>query len=155
MLDAATRLRHSAGRSTSDLLRQRAGTGLNFPDAVITPRTHDEVLAVLGAATRHRVAVVPFGGGTSVTGGVEPLRGGLTAVVALDLRRMNRLVAVDTISLTATLEAGLRGPQAERLLGAARPHARAPAAELRARDDRRLRRDPFRRAGLRRLRTVR
>lgn len=117
-VDAATRLRHSAGRSTSDLLRQRAGTGLTFPDAVITPQTHDEVLAVLGAATRHRVAVVPFGGGTSVTGGVEPLRGGLTAVVALDLRRMNRLVAVDTISLTATLEAGLRGPQAERLLGA-------------------------------------
>ncbi len=117
-LNAATRLRHTAGRSTNDLLRQRAGTGLAFPDAVITPRTHDEVLAVLATATRHRVAVVPFGGGTSVTGGIEPLRDELTAVIALDLRRMNRLVAVDPVSLTATLEAGLRGPEAERLLSA-------------------------------------
>lgn len=117
-LDAATRLAHCAGRSTSDLLRQRTGTGLSLPDAVITPRGHDEVLDVLRAATSHRVAVVPFGGGTSVTGGVEPLRGGLTAVVALDLRRMNRLVRTDHVSLTATLQAGLSGPQAERLLGA-------------------------------------
>jgi alkyldihydroxyacetonephosphate synthase len=117
-LDAATRLRHSAGRATGDLLRQRAGAGLNFPDAVITPRTHDEVLGVLAAASTHRVAVVPFGGGTSVTGGVEPLRGGLTAVAALDLHRMDRLIAVDPVSLTATLEAGLRGPEAEHLLGA-------------------------------------
>jgi alkyldihydroxyacetonephosphate synthase len=117
-LDAATRLRHSAGRSTSDLLRQRAGTGLSFPDAVITPGRHDEVLDVLRAATAHRVAVVPFGGGTSVTGGVEPLRGALAAVVALDLRRMNRLVHTDHVSLTATLQAGLPGPEAERLLGA-------------------------------------
>ena len=73
---------------------------------------------MLAAASRHRVAVVPFGGGTSVTGGVEPLRGGLSTVVALDLRRMDRLAAVDPVSLTATLEAGLRGPEAERLLGA-------------------------------------
>jgi alkyldihydroxyacetonephosphate synthase len=75
------------------------------------------VVAVLRAASEHRVAVVPFGGGTSVTGGVEPLCGEFCSVAAVDLRRLDRLVRLDTESLTATLQAGLRGPEAEELLG--------------------------------------
>jgi alkyldihydroxyacetonephosphate synthase len=73
---------------------------------------------VLGVCAAHRLAVVPFGGGTSVVGGVTPLRGGLVGVVALDLRRLARLVSVDTESLTATMQAGLRAPDAEELLAA-------------------------------------
>ena len=111
------RLGRAGGRSTTDLLRQRSGTAIAVPDAVITPGTHDEVVAVLRAASEHRVAVVPFGGGTSVTGGVEPLCGEFGSVVALDLRRLDRLTRLDTESLTATLQAGLRGPEAEELLG--------------------------------------
>jgi alkyldihydroxyacetonephosphate synthase len=64
------------------------------------------------------VAVVPFGGGTSVVGGVSPLPGRFPAVVSLDLRRMDRLVRVDEHALTATFEPGVRGPEAERLLAA-------------------------------------
>jgi alkyldihydroxyacetonephosphate synthase len=115
--DRKTRLHRSGGKSTTDLLRRRAGDAAAAPDAVVTPGSHEEVIAVLAAATEHRVAVVPFGGGTSVTGGVEPVRGGFGAVIALDLSRLDRLTRLDTESLTATLQAGLRGPQAEELLG--------------------------------------
>ncbi len=116
--DSPTRLRHAGGKSTTDLLRRRAGDAGDAPDAVIYPADHDEVLGVLRACAEHRVAVVPFGGGTSVVGGVEPVRAGFAAVVALDLRRLDHLVAVDDVSMTATLEAGLRTPEAEELLAA-------------------------------------
>jgi alkyldihydroxyacetonephosphate synthase len=68
--------------------------------------------------SQHRIAVVPFAGGTSVVGGLVAAREGFAAVVALDLRRLDRLVAIDEVSRTATLEAGVRGPRAEELLGA-------------------------------------
>jgi alkyldihydroxyacetonephosphate synthase len=116
--DRETRLQHAGGKSYLDLLRRRRGDAANAPDAVVLPGTHEEVVAVLRGCTRHRVAVVPFGGGTSVVGGVEPDRGPFPAVIALDLRRLNRVTAVDTRALTARLEAGLRGPEAEaRLAG--------------------------------------
>jgi alkyldihydroxyacetonephosphate synthase len=110
------RLNRTGGKSTTDLLRRRAGDAADAPDAVVTPGSHEEVLAVLAAASEHRVAVVPFGGGTSVSGGVEPLRGEFSAVIALDLGRLDRLTALDPVSLTATLQAGLRGPEAAELL---------------------------------------
>jgi alkyldihydroxyacetonephosphate synthase len=114
--DAETRVLHTRGKSTPDLLRLRAGEADDAPDAVVLPGSHDEVVAVLAACGEHRVAVVPFGGGTSVVGGLTPRRQGFAAVVALDLRRMNRLLEVDAESRTATLEPGLRGPEAEALL---------------------------------------
>lgn len=114
--DAASRIRHTRGQSTPDLLRIRAGDADDAPDAVVLPATHDEVLAVLRACAEHRVAVVPYGGGTSVVGGLQPARDAFAAVVALDLRRLDRVLAVDEISRTATLEPGLRGPQAEAAL---------------------------------------
>lgn len=116
--DDVARARHTRGKSTFDLLRQRAGDLADAPDAVVLPGTHDEVVAILQACSEARVAVVPFGGGTSVVGGLEPARAGFDGVIALDLRRLDRLVALDEVSRTATLEAGLRGPQAEALLGA-------------------------------------
>ncbi|WP_017558375.1 FAD-binding oxidoreductase [Nocardiopsis baichengensis] len=116
--DRAARLRHAAGKSTPDLLRMRAGRGVRAPDAVVLPGSHEEVEAVLAACAGHRVAVVPFGGGTSVVGGVDPLRGPFSAVVALDLRGMDRLVRIDAESGTAVLQAGLRTPEAEELLAA-------------------------------------
>lgn len=116
--DRAARVGHAAGRSYPDLVRLRSGAPAHVPDAVVYPGSHDDVRAVLDACGEHGVAVVPFGGGTSVVGGVEALRGAHAAVVTVDLRRLDALAAVDHRSLTATLEAGLRGPEAERLLGA-------------------------------------
>jgi alkyldihydroxyacetonephosphate synthase len=116
--DLEARVVHAAGKSYPDLVRQRAGDCEHAPDAVVYPADHDQVLGVLAACANAEVAVVPFGGGTSVVGGVEPLRGGFPAVVTLDLRRLDRVAGVDRRSLTATLEPGLRGPEAEAKLNA-------------------------------------
>ena len=115
--DRETRVKHAAGKSYPDLVRIRAGQASSAPDAVIMPGSAAEVGAVLEACSEARVAVVPFGGGTSVVGGVEPLREGFAGIVSLDLARLDRLVGVDRRSLTATLDAGATGPAAERLLG--------------------------------------
>lgn len=114
---AAARLRHTGGKSTTDLLRRRSGDVLSAPDAVLRPADHAEVLAVLQVCCTHDIAVVPFGGGTSVVGGLDgpTTKGGQH--VALDLGRLDRLLDVDVESMTATLQAGVRGPEAERLLG--------------------------------------
>ncbi|MFJ8345566.1 FAD-binding oxidoreductase [Streptomyces sp. NPDC094153] len=112
--DAEFRIRHTRGKSTPDLLRIRGGDVTDVPAAVVLPADHDDVLAVLRACTAHGLALVPFGGGTSVVGGLAPER--RRPFVALDLRRMNRLLALDPVSRTATLQPGLRGPDAEALL---------------------------------------
>ncbi|MFG2193279.1 FAD-binding oxidoreductase [Streptomyces sp. NPDC048639] len=118
LTDATTRVLRTGGKSTPDLLRRRAGDVASAPDAVVRPGTHQEVEEVLAACAWHQIAVVPFGGGTSVVGGVEPLRGRFASLISLDLRRLDRLVELDTESGTATLEAGLRTPEAEELLNA-------------------------------------
>ncbi len=114
--DRPARLLHTRGKSTPDLLRIRSGQADDAPDAVVLPGSQDEVLDLLRTCSEERVAVVPFGGGTSVVGGLEPRREGFAAVVALDLRRLSRLLELDELSRTATLEPGLRGPAAEALL---------------------------------------
>ncbi|WP_328432740.1 FAD-binding oxidoreductase [Streptomyces sp. NBC_00453] len=111
--DAETRIRHTRGKSTPDLLRIREGDTADAPAAVLLPAGHEEIVAVLRACAEHGLALVPFGGGTSVVGGLAPARG---TFVALDLRRMDGLLALDPVSRTATLQPGLRAPQAEGLL---------------------------------------
>jgi alkyldihydroxyacetonephosphate synthase len=116
--DREARVGHAAGRSYPDLVRLRTGDLGSAPDAVIEPGSADEVRALLAECASARVAVVPFGGGTSVVGGVDPFADGFPAVISLDLARLNRVLALDRTSLTATLEGGLFGPEAERLLAA-------------------------------------
>ena len=115
-IDSATRIAHTGGWSTPDLLRLRAGNTADSPDAVVSPASHDKVVAVLELCSRNHVAVVPYSGGTSVVGGLSPSREGFAGVLALDLCRLDELVALDEISATATLQAGVRGPRAEALL---------------------------------------
>jgi alkyldihydroxyacetonephosphate synthase len=115
--EPAARVGHTRGKSTPDLLRIRAGDVDDAPDLVVYPGSHDEVLEVLRVCSERRIAVVPFGGGTSVVGGLEPDGQGFAGVVALDMRRFDALVALDEESRVAELEPGLRGPQAEALLG--------------------------------------
>lgn len=116
-VDDLDRLLRAGGKSTLDLLR-RKGTGVqDAPDAVLLPGTEEEIAEILRACVEHRIAVVPFGGGTSVVGGLDPARGDFTAVVSLDLRRLDRLLHLDEVSGEAVLQAGVTGPDAERLLG--------------------------------------
>ena len=116
-IDGESRLRHTRGKSTPDLLKLRAGDIADAPDAVVLPGSHDEVVAVLATCSEARIAVVPFGGGTSVVGGLTPRRDGFDGVVAVDVGRLRELVTIDEESRIATLEPGLRGPEAEALLG--------------------------------------
>jgi alkyldihydroxyacetonephosphate synthase len=111
------RLRHSSGRGYADLARMRGGSLAAAPDAVVLPADAEALRRVLEICAAEGIAVVPFGGGTSVVGGVEPLRGSHQRLVSLDLAAL-RGVSVDRRSLTATLGAGLRGPEAESALGA-------------------------------------
>ena len=109
------RVRHATGRGYADLARLRSGRLDAAPDAVLLPDSPAQLRRVLEVCAAEGIAVVPFGGGTSVVGGVEPLRGDHGRLISLDLARL-RGVEVDRRSLTATLGAGLRGPEAETAL---------------------------------------
>jgi alkyldihydroxyacetonephosphate synthase len=111
------RLLHAGGKSTIDLLRRNDPGAQDAPDAVLLPGREDDVAAILRYCSEHRIAVVPFGGGTSVVGALDPARDGFGAVVSLDLRRFDRLISLDEVSGQAVFEAGVTAPDAERLLG--------------------------------------
>ncbi|WP_232819941.1 FAD-binding oxidoreductase [Nocardioides allogilvus] len=116
IVDDAVRAVRTRGKSTPDLLKARAGDLSDAPDVVVRPVDQAEIEALLAVAVAHNLAVVPFGGGTSVTGGLVAARAAYAGVVSLDLVRMKSLLSVDKESMTATLEPGLRGPEAEALL---------------------------------------
>jgi alkyldihydroxyacetonephosphate synthase len=117
------RLLRAGGKSTPDLLRRKATGVQDAPDAVLLPGGpnaedgEEQVAAILRYCSEHGIAVVAFGGGTSVTGGLDPTRGQFGAVVSLDLRRFDQLLSLDAVSGVAELGAGVTGPDAERLLG--------------------------------------
>src|SRR4051794_2180759 len=112
----ADRLPRAGGKSTPDLLRRKHRTEQEAPDVVVVPANEGEITAVLALCAERGIAVVPFGGGTSVVGGLDPERGPLRAVVSLDLRRFDTLESLDEVNQEAVLGAGLTGPDAERLL---------------------------------------
>jgi alkyldihydroxyacetonephosphate synthase len=116
--DRLERAFHALGRSYHDLLRLRAGDLSIAPDLVVYPRATSEVLDVLAFASERGIAVVPFGGGTSVVGGVSANAGSHRAVLSLDLSEMARVLETDPRSLTATAEAGIYGPALEHTLHA-------------------------------------
>jgi alkyldihydroxyacetonephosphate synthase len=109
---------HAQGRSYLDLLRLRSGDLSSAPDAVVYPRSTEEVLAVLAlAATRH-IAVMPFGGGSGAVGWANAMRSDYEAALALDLSEMDRVIEIDPVAATATVEAGIAGPALENALKA-------------------------------------
>jgi alkyldihydroxyacetonephosphate synthase len=117
--DAYERSFHALGRSYHDLVRLRRGHLRSAPDAVIYPETSREVLDLLSFCDRERIAVVPFGGGSSVVGGVEGrCAEGQIGVVTIDTTRMDQLLEVDPISHTATAQSGVYGPVLEEELAA-------------------------------------
>jgi alkyldihydroxyacetonephosphate synthase len=110
------RLLHAGGKSTLDLLRRKDSGVQEAPDGVLLPGAEDDVAAILRYCSQHGIAVVPFGGGTSVVGGLDPIRGAFSAVVSLDLRRFDALLAFDAVSGEAEFGGGVTGPRAEQLL---------------------------------------
>jgi alkyldihydroxyacetonephosphate synthase len=114
--DHAARVQHAAGRGYLDLLRLRSGELEGAPDAVVRVMDHEQALKLLEVCARHSIAVVPFGGGTSVVGGVAPLRGRHEAVISLDMAGIAGVQALDRESLTVTAGAGMRVAALERQL---------------------------------------
>jgi alkyldihydroxyacetonephosphate synthase len=109
------RVSRALGKAYRDIVRGHRGEFEHPPDLVALPRDCSEVETVLSWAEAEGAAVVPFGGGTSVVGGVEA-RLGDRPVVTMDLRRLDRLVEVDPTSLAARIEAGATGPRLEEQL---------------------------------------
>ncbi|GLZ43680.1 alkyldihydroxyacetonephosphate synthase [Actinokineospora sp. NBRC 105648] len=118
LVERADRLGRAGGLSYLDLLRRRGSGELPVPDAVVLPADPAQVQRVVEVCAEHGVGIVPFGGGTSVVGGVAALRGDKSSVVVLDLCRLDELVSVDPVSRLAVFQAGVVAPEAERLLAA-------------------------------------
>jgi alkyldihydroxyacetonephosphate synthase len=119
--EAYDRVAHTYGKSFSDAVRGLLGRYDTAPDVVAYPRNEAEVAAVIDWAGGARAALIPFGAGSSVVGGVEPrIEGtGCTAAVTLDLRHLDRVLEIDPASRAARIEAGVFGPALEAQL---RPH---------------------------------
>ncbi|NJC55458.1 FAD-binding oxidoreductase [Brevibacterium marinum] len=116
--DRATRVSHAAGRSVPDLLRLRSGQMPFAPDAVLFPASEAEVDELLAICSQERIAVVPFGGGTSVVGGIDAFRPGFRSCVCISLARLDQVLDIDEKSLTVTAQAGVFGPDLEERLQA-------------------------------------
>ncbi|MFL5839009.1 MAG: FAD-binding oxidoreductase [Thermoleophilaceae bacterium] len=112
--DKAERAGHSYGKAYRDIVRAFRGRYDNPPDLVARPRDESEVQAVLEWCSGANVAVIPYGGGTSVVGGVEPrLDGDYAGAVSLDLGALDRVLEIDRASGAARIQAGVLGPALE------------------------------------------
>jgi len=109
------RVSRALGKAYRDVVRGFRGEFANPPDLVALPRDESEIEAVLSWCEAEGAAVIPFGGGTSVVGGVEG-RLGERPFVTLDLRRLDRVLEVDAESLAARIQAGATGPGLEEQL---------------------------------------
>lgn len=111
--DRESRLRRAGGKSYLDLLRRREGDASDAPDAVVTPGTTEETAALLTTCSEHGIVVVPFGGGTSVVGGLTGMDPDDRPSIAVDLSRMASVQALDVPSSLVTVGPGMRGPALE------------------------------------------
>jgi alkyldihydroxyacetonephosphate synthase len=115
-LEPLDRLVHGRGKSLTDLVRQRRGDFARLPDAVVSPRDEAEAEAVLRAVLDADAVVIPFGGGTSISGSLEPAASEERPVISVDLYRLNRVLDVDEVARLARVQAGVYGPELERQL---------------------------------------
>ncbi|HNR31536.1 MAG TPA: FAD-binding oxidoreductase [Candidatus Hydrogenedentes bacterium] len=117
--DPYERAFHARGKGYMDMLHLRTGRIDAAPDAVVYPQTAEECLALVRFAAENQLAVIPFGGGSSVVGGVTALtRPGQRGVLTIDMTLMDQVIAIDEESLVARVQAGIYGPQLEEALQA-------------------------------------
>jgi alkyldihydroxyacetonephosphate synthase len=115
--DRYDRVAHSLGKSYRDVVRGFRGEFPNPPDLIAYPESAEDVDVVLNFCADEGAAAIPYGGGTSVVGGVEPrVREEYRGVVTIDLKRMDRVLEVDPISMAARIQAGATGPRLEEQL---------------------------------------
>lgn len=115
--DAEVRVRHARGQGLPDWLAMRSGEFATFPDGVACPESAEQIRDLLAWARQQDLIVIPYGGGTSVAGHINP-QAGQRPVLTLSLERMNRLLEIDEESLIARFGPGASGPQVESQLRA-------------------------------------
>jgi alkyldihydroxyacetonephosphate synthase len=115
--DEHARASHALGKSYTDVVNGFRGRFAHPPDFVARPREEAEIEALLEWCEREGVAAIPFGGGTSVVGGVTPdVSASYNGAISLDLRALDRVLELDDVSLAARIQAGASGPLLEQQL---------------------------------------
>jgi alkyldihydroxyacetonephosphate synthase len=115
--DNYERIFHSLGKSYYDVLRLRFNMVPEFSDGIIYPKTESEIIEIINFCKSKNIAVIPFGGGSSVVGGVEAFKYKTQkAILTLDMINMNKLIDIDSLSNTATFQTGIYGPDLEKIL---------------------------------------
>lgn len=116
--DPHDRVAHARGKSLRDLVLQRRGDFARIPDVVVRPADEDQVGAVLRAAVDENAVVIPFGGGSSISGSLHVPADEQRPVVSVDLQRLDRVLAIDEHARLARVQAGVFGPHLEEQLRA-------------------------------------
>ena len=105
---------HTYGKALRDVLRALNRNFENSPDYVAYPRTEKDIEQLMSFCAAESIAIVPYGGGSSVVGGVEhPTTDGYKGAISCDMRRFDQIIAVNTASRTARIQAGIYGPALE------------------------------------------
>ena len=117
-VDRLDRVVHARGKSLRDLIRQRRGELPRVPDAVVRPGSEAAITAILREAVSADAVVIPFGGGSSISGSLEAPADETRPVISVDLARLNKVLAIDSASRLARVQAGVVGPQLEEQLAA-------------------------------------
>jgi alkyldihydroxyacetonephosphate synthase len=117
-VDPLDRVVHARGKSLRDLIRQRSGDLPRVPDVIVRPGNEDEVTATLQVAMRSDAVVIPFGGGSSISGSLEAPVGEVRPVISMNLERLDKVLEIDNGSRLARVQAGVFGPRLEEQLGA-------------------------------------
>lgn len=116
-IDNEVRLRHARGQSFPDWIAMHGGDFEAFPDGVAFPESTADVETLLKLASEHDLIVIPFGGGTSVAGHINPQKGS-RPVLTIAMSKMDQLIDLDNDSQIATFGAGTQGPAVEAQLDA-------------------------------------
>jgi alkyldihydroxyacetonephosphate synthase len=111
--DPLDRIVHARGKSLKDLVRHRRGELGRIPDVVVRPGGEQEIEALMRAAIAADAVLIPFGGGTNISGSLEASEAETRTIISVDLGRLDRVLAIDEESRLATVQAGVLGPQLE------------------------------------------
>ncbi len=115
-VDPRDRVLHARGKSVSDLIRQRRGEFQRLPDVVVRPGSEEEVTAIMQTALSADAVIIPFGGGSSISGSLEAPATESRPIISVDLGRLDRVLEVDEVSRLARVQAGVPGPLLEQQL---------------------------------------
>ena len=114
------RASHTYGKAFRDIWRGLRGQFPNPPDYVAFPKTEKEIMDLMEFATQNMVSLIPYGGGSSVCGGIEPTTNARYAgVISVDMKHFNKILEIDKASRSAHIQGGMYGPALEMAL---KPH---------------------------------